>query len=98
MPFLKIDIDKKIEQMRNADPEFREAWDNSRMEFELIGQLIKLRKEKGLTLEELAEKSGEKKQVISEIIEERGERLNLTTLYRLASALDVDLDIRLIPR
>ncbi len=38
------------------DPKFRKAWAESRIEYEVARQLIQLRKSKGLTQEQLAEK------------------------------------------
>ena len=96
MPWRKINVQEELEKEFIRDPEFKKVWEDSRMEYEMLGQLIKLYNEKGLTIEELAEKSGEEKQLLSEIIEERGERLTLPTLYRVADALGAD--VRLIPR
>ena len=67
MPFRKVNIDEIIENKRNSDPEFREAWDSSRMEFEILAQLTKLRNQKGWSQEELAKRMGAKQQVISRI-------------------------------
>lgn len=44
MPFVKIDIDKEIEKQRQIDPEFREAGDNSREEYNRIGEEIAKKK------------------------------------------------------
>ena len=98
MPWKIIDIEAEIEKRCNEDLEFKKEWEESRMEYELLGQLTKLYNQKGWTIDELAEKSGEDKQLISEIIEERSERLSVTALYRLANAFDVDVDIKFIPR
>jgi len=95
MPFVKVNIKEIIEQERNADPEFREAWDNSRMEYRLLGELVKLRKEKGLSQTELAEKTGSNQRVISRI-EKHEQSPTLKTLCNWANALDVE--IKLEPR
>lgn len=95
MPFVEVDIKAEIEKRRNADPEFKKAWDNSRMEYELLGQLTKLRKEQGLTQKDLADKTGKKQQVISQI-EKHEKSPTLTTLCNLANALNVD--IKIMPR
>ena len=95
MPFVKVDIDEIIEKKRNSDPAFKKAWDDSRMEYALLGELIRLRKEKGLTQEELAEKTGNKQQVISRI-EKHEQSPTLKTLCNWANALNVD--IKIIPR
>lgn len=49
MPFVKIDVNKTIEEKLNSDPELKEMWDTSRTEYRLLSELIKLRKEKGLS-------------------------------------------------
>lgn len=36
MPFIQANIKKEIEEKRKDDSEFREAWDESRAEYELI--------------------------------------------------------------
>ena len=95
MPFVEVNIKEYIEKRRNEDPKFREAWDNSRTEYRLLGELIKLRKEQGLTQKNLAEKTGKKQQVISQI-EKHEKSPTLKTLCRLTDALNVD--IRFVPR
>jgi DNA-binding XRE family transcriptional regulator len=95
MPFEKMNVNDRISELCNTDPEFKEAWDNSRMEYRLLGEIIKLRKEKGLTQQELAEKSGSMQQVISRI-EKREQNPTLKTLCSMANALDVE--IVLVPR
>jgi ribosome-binding protein aMBF1 (putative translation factor) len=95
MPFKKVNINEKIEKMRNTDPEFKQAWDGSRMEYRLLGEIVRLRKEKGLSQKELAEKSGNKQQVVSRI-EKHEQSPTLKTLCNMANALEVD--IMLVPR
>ena len=95
MPFVQVDIDDEIEKRRNADPKFKKAWDDSRMEYEILGELTRLRNEKGLTQKELAEKTNKKQQVISQI-EKHEKSPTLKTLCNLANALNVD--IKIVPR
>jgi len=95
MPFKEVNIKDEIEQLRNSDQEFMEAWNESRMEYRILGELIKLRKETGLSQTELAEKIGSKQQVISRI-EKHEDSPTLKTLCNLANALNVD--ICLVPR
>lgn len=42
MPFKTVCIKDEIEKQRENDPAFRKAWDDSRAEYELIGQMIRL--------------------------------------------------------
>jgi ribosome-binding protein aMBF1 (putative translation factor) len=95
MPFKAIDVDKLIQEKLDADPELKEMWDSSRTEYRILGELIKLRKEKGISQIELAQKSGHKQQVISRI-EKKENSPTLKTLCALADVLDVD--IQLVPR
>ena len=95
MPFEKIDVGQIIQEKRSTDPEFKELWDGSRTEYRILGELVKLRKEKGLTQVELAQKSGYKQQVISRI-EKKENSPTLKTLCSLADVLDVD--IVLVPK
>ena len=95
MPFEKIDVGQIIEEKRSSDPEFKELWDGSRTEYRILGELVRLRKEKGITQVELAQKSGYKQQVISRI-EKKENSPTLKTLCSLADVLDVD--IVLVPK
>ena len=95
MPFEKIDVQAELEKEFIRDPEFKKVWESSRMEFEILAKLTRLRNEKGFTQKELAEKMGKHQQTISKI-EKREKSPTLTTLCDLANALDVD--IAFIPR
>ncbi len=44
MPFVEINVKNEIEKQRQTDPEFSQAWDESRAEYKLIGEMISLRK------------------------------------------------------
>ncbi|MCL2571663.1 MAG: helix-turn-helix domain-containing protein [Defluviitaleaceae bacterium] len=95
MPFQKVNVSAVIEETLNADAELQELWDNSRMEYAVLGSLVKIRKERGLSQTELAEKSGNKQQVISRL--ERKE--NSPTLKTVCSVLNaLDYEIQLVPR
>jgi len=95
MPFVEFDVDAYIEHLRQTDPEFREAWDSSRTEYRILGELISLRKKKGLSQTALAKMTGQKQQVISRI-ENKESSPTLKTLCALTDMLDVD--IMLVPR
>lgn len=95
MPFEKVDINNTIKDTLNADSELKQMWDDSRTEYHVLGELVKLRKEKGISQVELAEKSGNKQQVISRIENKE----NSPTLKTLCGILDVlDYDIQFVPR
>ena len=46
MPFIKTNVSEQIELLRETDPDFKKAWDESRTEYRLIGEMISLRKKK----------------------------------------------------
>jgi len=95
MPFEKVNVKKIIKDELKSDPELSKMWDDSRMEYRLLSDLIRLRKEKGISQTELAQKMGSRQQEISRI-EKREHSPTLKTLCHLANALDVD--IMLLPR
>ena len=95
MPFEKINVSAVIEEALSADTELHEMWDSSRMEYAVLGSLIKIRKEKGLSQSELAEKSGNKQQVISRI-ENKENSPTLKTVCSILNALDYE--IQLVPK
>lgn len=67
MPFVEVNVKRQIEEKRQNDPEFRKAWDDSRAEYKLIGEMISLRKKEKITQKELARITGNSQQVISRI-------------------------------
>jgi DNA-binding XRE family transcriptional regulator len=95
MPFKKVNVKSEISNLREKDAEFKQAWDKSRMEYRLLGEITKLRKEKGLSQKALAEKAGSMQQVISRI-EKREQSPTLKTLCNMANVLDVE--IMFVPR
>ena len=77
---------------RLKDPAFRAA-DEA---LEPAHQLARLRIQKGLTQEQLAEKVGTKQPSIARL--ESGQTTpNLVFLRRVASALDAKLEVRIVP-
>jgi len=95
VPFKDFDIDNYIEKRRDNDPGFKVAWDNSRTEYRILGELIKLRKEKGISQTELAKRTGHKQQVISRM-ENKESSPTLKTFCALADELEIE--IHLVPR
>lgn len=94
MPFEKVDVSALIKERLDTDVELKELWESSRMEYAVLGNLIKLRKEKGLSQSELAKMSGNKQQLISRI--ENNE--NSPTLKTICSILNaLEYEIKLVP-
>ena len=85
MPFEKVNIEQTITDKLAADPELKQLWDESRTEYRLLGDLVRLRKEKGLSQVDLAELTGNKQQIISRI----ENRDNSPTLRTFCNILDV---------
>ena len=95
MPFEKINVQETISQALASDPELKRIWDESRTEYRILGELVRLRKAKNISQSELAELSGYKQQAISRIENKE----NSPTLKTLCGLLDVlDYDIQLVPR
>lgn len=48
MPFIEANVSEHIEHLRETDPDFKKAWDESRTEYRLIGKMISLRKKENI--------------------------------------------------
>lgn len=92
MPFVDVDINQVIEKKRNTDANFKKAWDDSREEYRLIGEMISLRKEEKMTQGELAELTGSRQQVISRI-EKKENSPSLKSFCNILNALGYELKI-----
>lgn len=92
MPFINVNIDEVIETKRKNEPEFKKAWDDSREEYRLIGEMVSLRKAEKVTQGELAELTGSKQQVISRI-EKKENSPSLRSFCNILSALGYELQI-----
>jgi transcriptional regulator with XRE-family HTH domain len=68
------------------DPEFREAWKESRIEYEVARQLILLRKNNGLTQKQLAERLHTKQSEIARI-ENGNQNISLGKLRKIAEVM-----------
>ncbi|SEW26715.1 helix-turn-helix domain-containing protein [[Clostridium] fimetarium] len=91
----ELNIKELISEERERDPKFKQAWDNSRLEYKILGEVIKARKANGITQKELARKTGFKQQAISRI-ENKETSPSLATLCRILDELK--LDIQIIPK
>lgn len=85
MPFKQINVKQQITEKRKNDAEFDALWQESRNEYKLLAELVKIRKESNLSQSELAQMSGNKQQVISRIENKE----NSPTLKTLCGILDV---------
>jgi ribosome-binding protein aMBF1 (putative translation factor) len=92
MPFKEIDISKIIKEKSEKDPCFKEAFREASAELDVIAQIIKTRKAKGLTQKDVADKSGLTQQMVSRI-EKREYPPNYKNLSKIADALDTKLEL-----
>lgn len=92
MPFVQVNISNEIEKEKEKSPEFKKAWDESREEYRLIGEMISIRKQKKMTQSKLAEITGNKQQVISRI-EKKENNPSLKMFCNILNALGYELHI-----
>ncbi|MCI8513488.1 MAG: helix-turn-helix transcriptional regulator [Lachnospiraceae bacterium] len=92
MPFIQVDIEKEIKKHCKESASFKKAWDESREEYKLIGEMIRLRKKEKITQSRLAEITGNKQQVISRI-EKKENSPSLRTFCNILNALGYELQI-----
>ncbi len=90
---------QKFKDKALADPKVREEYDSLAAAYALRKKLIKLRKEAGLTQEELAEKLHTKKSNISRL-ENVNSKISpkLSTIEEYAKATGYKLEIEFVPK
>lgn len=84
--------DVKVELMQ--DPDFKAAWDASKPLRQLASEVTRIRCEKGLTQKELADRIGTSTSAISRIESLNYGKMSISTLVKIAEALDMELEIR----
>lgn len=85
-------VDDYVDKRSKRDPKFAEAWKESESEYEIVRALIRLRKESGLTQEQLAKLADMKQSAIARI--ETGDRnIRLDTLMKVAASLGARVEI-----
>jgi transcriptional regulator with XRE-family HTH domain len=79
-----------------GDEEFQKAYRKKKPYFDVLSEIIKRRKDLGITQVELAQKAGVPQSSVARL--ESGEHnINIKTLIMIAEALDTKLEIRLSP-
>lgn len=96
-----VPFDPKVyaQEKRNADPEFRVAFDALEDEFAALGALLHARKEAGLTQADVAERMGVSQPVLARIESSLGNRKHsptLATLRKYADACGKKLVIQMV--
>lgn len=89
---LEDDLKKRLK-----DPEFRQLWQESEVEYQLARKLIEKRLKQKISQRELAKRVKTTQAVISRI-ESMSSNPSLGLLKRVAKALDSRLEIRLVPK
>lgn len=84
------------QELFTKNPEFKKLYINSQPQFELTCAMINARLKENLTQEQLAKKIGSKQAVISRV--EAGSNVSVSFLQRVANALNLDLQVKFIPR
>jgi transcriptional regulator with XRE-family HTH domain len=79
------------------DPEFRKEYEALEPEYKLASTLIRLRLAKGLTQEQLAKLMNTKQESIARL-ESGGSLPSLSTVRKVADALDAEVEINLRPK
>lgn len=92
MGFVEINLDEEIEKNRQKSTAFRKAWDESREEYALIGEMISLRKKEKITQSKLAKMTGSRQQAISRI-ENKEIKPSLRVFCNILSAMGYELKI-----
>ena len=92
MPFIQVDIKQEIEKHCQESPSFAKAWNDSREEYALIGEMISLRKAEKITQSQLAALTGSKQQVISRIEKKEG-KPSLRMFCNMLNAMGYRLQI-----
>ncbi|MDA8334579.1 MAG: helix-turn-helix domain-containing protein [Peptococcaceae bacterium] len=92
MPFKEINIGRIIRDKSEKDPEFKQAFREASAELDLVAQIIRTRKSKGLTQKDVADRSGLTQQMVSRI-EQREYPPNYRNLVKIADALDSKLQL-----
>lgn len=84
---------EEFEKKLFKQPGFKEAVEETRLEYEIARALIKARLEKGLTQAEIARRMNTKQSVISRV-ENARTMPSLAFLKRLATVLDASLQVQ----
>lgn len=91
MTFEKIDIEKILDD-ELKDPEFKFYYEKVSREYDLIEQLVALRKKKKMTQTQLSKIANVSQQAISRLEKEK-HLPNMDTLIRIVHGLDAKLTI-----
>ncbi|MCX6064952.1 MAG: helix-turn-helix transcriptional regulator [Chloroflexi bacterium] len=89
------DLQARLAEKFN-DPNFEKKYLRTSALYRLADEVLLLRKQRGLTQKELAEKVGTTQAVISRL-ESASVKPSMETILKIAEALDAAVDVRLLP-
>ncbi len=90
MPFEKVNVKQIVNEKKRNNPIFAKAYYEVEREYEIVRQIVKIRKAKKITQTELAKKVGVHQQVISRF--EREKHIpTLTAFLKILNGLDLEL-------
>lgn len=92
MPFTTVKTQDLIREIKQTDQQFAKQWKESRNEYKLIQEMIRIRKEQHITQSQLAQMTGNKQQSISRI-EKKLVKPSLATFCKIINSLGYDLKI-----
>lgn len=91
MPFKKVDINELLKEELKSE-EFREDYNRVRKEYELIEQIVRIRKKLNITQAELAKKANVSQQAISRLEKEK-HIPKVDTLLKIVDGLGLKLTL-----
>ena len=89
------DLDRYIEERKKRDKEFAEGFDEGYESFKVGVLLCLSREEAGLTKQEMADKLGTAKSVITRIENDAGS-MRVSTLRKYAKALGKNVNLKIV--
>jgi DNA-binding XRE family transcriptional regulator len=92
MPFKKVDENIEIKKRLENDSELKIAYDSAQREYEVLKQLVKIRKEMGYTQSDVARKSGLTQQMVSRF-EGAGNSPTLRNFIRYVDSLGLEIKL-----
>lgn len=92
MSFETIKTENLIKNKKQTNQEFAIEWEESRNEYALMQEMIKIRKEQHITQKQLAKMTGNTQQAISRI-EKKVVNPSLSTFCKIINSLGYELKI-----
>ncbi|ABN52691.1 MAG TPA: XRE family transcriptional regulator [Hungateiclostridium thermocellum] len=92
MPFKKVNVKDEINKRLENDAELKKAYDCAQLEYEVLKQLVKMRKEMGFSQSDVAKKSGLTQQMVSRI-ETVGNSPTLRNFIKYVDSLGLEIKL-----